>query len=195
MKKLMIIAIATVFVVGMAAVSYAVDTVTQSAQATVSGVMSIEFAAGSDSTFGSGAIPWTSIDPGGDNNIVPPTGHSGTKCDTAVIAKCNSAPTGWDLKMSISGDLVGKVKYYMGQPINRNTSTATNGTVVGGIPAAGSDWPVIPASATAVYQSNNDTVNVPFGTFIGVSYGLNPVGLTTGVTYNSTITYTIATRV
>jgi len=190
MKKLLAIA---VMVLLSTTTAYALTTVTQSATATIAGALSIEFANTTDTTFGGGAINWTSIDPS-LGNLINCTGHLTTKSDTAVVCKYNGTATKWYLKMNITGTLASYVKYYMGQPINKNTSTATNGTLAVPTPGVGQDWPVIPGTATTAYTSGtNDTVNTPFGTFVGLDYGLNPTGLVSGTTYNGTITYTITT--
>ena len=190
MKKIIALA---VMVLLSATAAYAGTTVSQTANATLAGVLSIEFANTTDTTFGGGAINWTAIDPS-LGTVINCTGHSGTKSDTAVICKYNGTLTAWYLKMGIAGTLATKIKFYMAQPINRNTSTATNGTLAVPTPAAGADWPVIWSSTTTAYTSGtNDTVNTPFGTFVALDYGLNPTGLVSGTAYSGTITYTITT--
>jgi len=193
MKKIFVLTLVALL---SATAAYAATTVTQSATASVAGTMSVEFADTTDTTFGGGAINWNSVDPA-LGNLIPPTGAArgtGAKMDTAVICKYNGSSTAWYFKMSITGTLAGKIKYYMPQPVNRNTSLPTNGVVAGGTPPAGSDWPVIPSAATTGYTSGtNDTVNTPFGSFVALNYALNPTGMVSGSSYSGTITYTITT--
>ena len=187
MKKLAGILIMEMVIVLATTSAFAVTNLTQSASVTIASVLSIEFATTTDSTFGSGTIPWTSITP--DSTVVTPTGHVTSKPDIGLICKYNGAGN-WYAKVNLATTtLTGKLSRYISQPTNRNTSTATNGTVTG-LDA----WTVIPALATTVYASGtNDSLNTPLGTFIGVNFALDPTGLATGSTYTGTITYTITT--
>ena len=189
MKKITLI-LAMALAIGCLATNAfaAVTTLTQSATVTIASVLSIEFASLTDSTFGSGTIPWTSVTP--DSSVVYPTGHVTTKPDVGLICKYNGAGS-WYTKMNFTTTtLTDKISRWISQPVNRNTTpgTPTNGTVV-----TPDDWVVIPAAATTVYTSGNDSLNTPLGTYIGVNLSLNPVGLSTGTTYTGTITYTITT--
>ncbi|MDP2912901.1 MAG: hypothetical protein Q8N91_02720 [Candidatus Omnitrophota bacterium] len=95
------------------------------------------------------------------------------------------------MKFNSTNGLDGKLKYYMAQPTYNGVTT--NGTLGNSVPGSGSDWPVVPTSDLTTYTSGaSDRTNAPNGTFVGVSYGLNPQGLATGTTYGGTITYTIA---
>ncbi|MDP2912902.1 MAG: hypothetical protein Q8N91_02725 [Candidatus Omnitrophota bacterium] len=84
MKKifgsLSLLAIVMAMVAGSA---FAATTQTQTATVSVASILSIEFASTTDTTFGGGGIPWTSIDP--TSNLVYPTGQASTKAETAVI--------------------------------------------------------------------------------------------------------------
>ena len=188
MKKLIGMLILAMVIGGLATDGYAAATLTQATNVTVASVLSAEFASTTDSTFGSGAVPWTNVIP--TANLVRPTGHVSTKPDVGIICTYNGIAAIWYLKMSFaSATLAGKISKYMSQPINRNTSSATNGTVAGGA----NTWQAIPATAATVYTSGNDTLNTPLGTFCGMDFGLNPEGLLTGTSYTGTITYTITT--
>lgn len=188
MKKLFVILIMVMVVGVLATGAFAVTTLSQSANVTLASVLSIEFASTTDSTFGSGTIPWTNVDPA--SSVVYPTGHLTTKSDVGLICRYNGAGA-WYAKMNLTTTtLTGKLSRWISQPVNRNTTpgTPTNGTVTGL-----NSWVVIPATATTVYTSGNDSLNTPLGTFIGVNYSLNPTGLSTGTAYAGTITYTITT--
>lgn len=187
MKKLFGILIMVVILGALATSASAVTTLSQNANVTLASVLSIEFATTTDSTFGSGTIPWTSVDPA--SSVVYPTGHLTTKSDVGLICKYNGAGS-WYAKMNLTTtNLTGKLSRWISQPTNRNTTTATNGSVTGL-----DSWVVIPAVAATVYTSGlNDSLNTPLGTFIGVNYSLNPTGLATGTAYTGTITYTITT--
>ena len=200
MRKIIVIAL-VMLMIGQVQVVFAAPADVnkqQTARVTVgsSEILAIEFAAAADNVGlpGGGDILWTNIDPS-SGNLVRPTNHTNGKLDTGVVVKHNSTATNWFLKMAISGGLVvggeSRVKYYLTQPINKNTGTATNGTTVpGSVPADGSDWPKLPTSATTRYTSNNDTVNTPFGTLVSMDVALDPQSLVSGTTYTSTITFT-----
>ena len=139
-------------------------------------------------------ILWTNIDPSA-GNLIRPTNHVDGKLDTGVVVAHNSSAPSWNLKIQVTGALVingeSKIKYYLPQPINKNTSTATNGvTVPASPPGVGQDWPKIPTTLSAIYTSNNDSVNTPFGTLVTHDVALDPSGLVTGQTYTASITYT-----
>ena len=171
-------------------------TLTSTITAKVKPALSMEFAGVQDTNT---AISWDNVDSSGENNVIPPTNRpkdedGGDLADVGVIVKYNGTRVSWYLMISLSGDidLTDKVKFYMKQPINRNTTLATDGALGFPTPPANSDWPKIPAAPAVVYTSGpGDTINTPFGTFVGISYGLNPVGLEAGTSYTGTVTYTL----
>jgi len=192
MKKIIVLTIMAMLV---ASAAYALTTVSQGASATIGTAMSIEFASTTDTTFGGGNIVWAAVDPSAGSHIAPDsadrTGLPTAKMDTAVICKYNNTQK-WQLKMYINGGtLAGKVRFYEAKPVRG--ATAGNGTMYAGQPVpAGSNWPFIPTSDTAIYTSGtNDTINTPFGSFCGISYALDPTGLSSGTTATGTINYTI----
>lgn len=186
MKKMIAMTIMAIAIGCMASSAMAVSLPAQNVSITVQTALSIEYDTAANCTFPGTTIPWTNINP--VSTLEYPTGgHSATKPDVGVICKNNGAT--WYLKMNLTTtNLTGKISRSISQPVNRNTSTATNGTVAGGVDA----WVVVPAAATNVYTSNNDTVNTPLGTFVGIYYGLNPTGLQNGTSYTGTITYTLS---
>jgi len=194
MKGIVIIIILMLIIVSGPMSAFAATTATQGATVSIASVLSVEIDATAGATaFGAGTIPWTSVTPG--SNLVYPTGgHITGKSDVGIILKNNTTLTSWQLKMQqvSANGLNGKIKFYLAQPTMNGS--ATNGTLAYPTPAAGADWPVIPAAATTVYTSGTaDKTNVPYGTYCGFSYALDPAGLLTGTAYTGTITYTITT--
>ena len=197
MKKLIAVLFTVMAVCLVSASAFALTTVSQSANVSVAALLSVEFASATDTTFGSGTVPWTSVV--ADSAFIYPTGHVTTKPDAGVICKSNGAAT-WYIKLGFSSanGLNGKISRYIsglgasntGGVTNRNTGAVTpNGAI-----ATPDAWTVIPTTATTVYSSGaNDTNNAPDGDGVWINYNLNPTGLVTGTAYTGTLTYTIAT--
>ncbi len=205
MKKLLAIAIAVVMVSLIAGSAFAIDAgpLTSSASATVTvvQVFSMEW---DPVAFCNDTLAWTDVNPTSDQDtLIRPDGHDptpppDTKPDVGIICRTN-ANLVWGLKMDVSGDLAGKLKYYMDMPYNRNTSAQTNGSLLNPKPLTGEDWPYIPTTATAAYTcdssggANADKNNTPLGTGVYLDVALNPIGLVAGSTTGGTITYTMTT--
>ncbi|MDP2912903.1 MAG: hypothetical protein Q8N91_02730 [Candidatus Omnitrophota bacterium] len=190
MKKLQMMLMIGITMAFAAVNAFAATTQTQNTNVTIASVLSIEFASTSTTTFGSGTISWVNVDP--TSSLIYPTGgHVAGKADTAVICKYNGAGN-WALKMKFESSNLTyrKLRFYMAQPTYNGV--ATNGTLVDWTPYFGADWYPVPLIDATVYTSGTmDRTNVPNGTFVGISYGLNPQDLTAGVSYSATIIYTV----
>ncbi|MFC1577017.1 hypothetical protein ACFL3N_01620 [Candidatus Omnitrophota bacterium] len=194
MKKLIALAIVLLYGASIATGAFAGTEVTTPVTASADNALAIEFGPTADgwATDGSG-ISFDVDAAAYAAGYVDAVEHVSGKSDLAVYCYDNSGST-WYLKMHISdtaGDLGGTVGVYryiaVGGAENKNTSTATDGTIAG----AGA-WTVLATSAGTIYTSNNDTVNTPLGTSIGMSFSLQDLtALQTGVSYSSTITYTV----
>ena len=191
--KRVIATLAILIAMGMVATSaFAATQLTQGATVSVGSVLSVEFAAAGATNkvaLGEGTLNWPSAD-ATQSQVYPEGGHVPDYSDVGLVCKYNGTGN-WALKISFaSGNMAGKLRYYMGQPYY-NLET-TDGTLGNAAPAAGSPWPPIPATPFTAYTSGSeDRTNVPNGTFIGISFALDPSGLEPGTPYGGTITYTI----
>lgn len=166
---------------------------TTKADVTVGDIFRAEFCPpdGSSIMF-SDLIPFSDIDP--NKTFALPDGRTvgDGKSDIGIRCFSNDAAT-WYLKIGMTAGNIpeGKLKYWVSQPYiwTGTASVQTDGTVIPDPPA----WtPIAKGSTTPIYRSGpNDTVNMPLGTLITVSFQLDPSGMTKG-TYTATITYTMA---
>lgn len=196
MKKIFGSLIMVIAMAMMAGNVFAANTQTQIISVGVASVLSVEFAeAGATNkvALGVGTITWTGAD-ASLSQVYPVGGHVDGYSDIGLICKYNGAGN-WALKMKfVSGNMAGKLRYYMGQPYYNGETT--DGTLGNAAPAEGTPWPIIPSTDINAYISGSeDRINVPNGTFVGISYALDPSGLTPGTSYGGTVTYTIAPAV
>ena len=178
--------------------AYSADSsVTSTVTATVSSVFSASFFNDATSMVypTGGPLMWTNVNPA-EGTIIKPDGNHTGKSTLGVVCLSNINAT-WCLKVGVtSATLQGKMKYYMSQPVDRNTGGLASGGLGNGTPADGADWPLIGTTAapTKVYTSGTgDKNNAPYGTLCSLTLGLNPTGLATGVSHTGTVTYTMTT--
>ena len=174
------------------------SSVTSTVNASVSSVFSASFFNDAASMVypTGGPVNWTSVDPLSGTTIKPDGNHTGKS--TLGVVCVSDINTQWCMKVGItSATLEGKIKYYMAQPIDRNTGGLASGSLGNATPAPGADWPVlgVTATPTKVYTSGaGDKNNAPYGTLCSLTLGLNPTGIATGVANTGTITYTMTTN-
>ncbi len=191
MNKLLVTAIMATCLFFLATIACPADEqLSSTVNATVDNIFSMEWETnGTYVTYPNGGpINFSNVSPASDLNYAD--GHTTQHPDIALICKNNETPQ-WGIKTSVSGDLAGNLLYYLPKPTV--DGVATTGTVVGGTPGSGDPWPVISNNAT-IYKSGDDNVNTPFGSYCGMSIGVNGGGLSPkaqGVSISGTITFTM----
>ena len=169
----------------------AVYTISQTVNASVKSSNSLEFYTDANVLYGS-SIPFTDIDPESQYNYPDGRAENDGKSDVGLVMISNSNEV-WYFKIrgtDVSGNLIsgGNIAVYVGQPINRNTGTATDGTL--GQPK---DWFTIMTRDHTIYTSGaTDKNNVPFGTLVTLSFKVDGSGLQPGP-HMAAITYTMTT--
>lgn len=141
----------------------------------------------------SDTVPFTNINPA--KSFALPDGRAENDGKSDVGVYCISADNKpWSLRIGVTGGNIpeNKLKYYASQPYiwDGSTSTQTDGVIIPN-PSA---WTAVPIGAGAVIYTSGlkDTVNIPFGTLVTISFQLDPAGLTSGP-YTATVTYTMST--
>jgi len=170
---------------------YAADTKsTSNVTISVQSVFSLEFYTDANVLYSS-TIPFTNVDP--NESIAYPDGRfeDDGKSDAGVICRSN-AGVPWQLKLHLEATpplTPDKMRYYIGQPFNRNTGEQADGTL-----SRSPDWYPFQSTPTTVYTAGfKDQSNLPFGTLATISYSLIPTGLDAGQGYSADIVYTMTT--
>jgi hypothetical protein len=193
MKKLLAIAMTVIMVVSLAHTCGALTTnVSSSASASTSttALFSVEFDDSCSYPTG-GPLAWGTVDV--TSSLVRLPGHQDGRSDIGVICRTNNN-TNWYFRFGTSSTgLQNRVKYYMAMPINRNTSTYSNGTLANATPASGSDWPKIGSSTLAYTSGTQDRINTPYGTGVYFDLAFDPSGLAANTSASGTLTYTMST--
>lgn len=156
----------------------------------VQNVFSMEFYTDSNVLYRD-AVPFTNVDP--NKAVVYPDNRSENdgKSDTAVVCKSNIGSQ-WYLKLHLIPNpplTVEKMRYYAGQPYNRNTGGTADGAL-----AQSPQWYAFSNLPSTIYTSGySDSSNLPFGTLLSLNFSLIPTGLTAGQAYSATVIYTMTT--
>ena len=192
MKKLVIAAVAIIAVIAMTPKAFAAadQTLSSNVSATVGGVFSLEFYNDGNVLYNT-SVPFSSVDPLNEYNYPDLRAEEDLKADIGLLVRSNQG-SAWCLKIGVNvgSNLLGKLRYNMGQPTNRNW----DGPADGGLAHDPEDWFVIPAqtSPEAMYTAGTgDQNNTPLGTLATLSYSLNGAGLAPGG-HSATATYTLA---
>jgi hypothetical protein len=134
-------------------------------------------------------VPFTMVDP--TDSWVESDGREAdsTKNDIGFICMSN-LDTAWYLKIQgTTGGLItlGKLKYGIWQPWNRNLNQPSDGTIAGG-----AGWRDMPTSAALVYTSGPlEAINLPLGTLCMFNFAIEPGQLDPTQVYTSTIQFTL----
>jgi len=189
MKKLVITAIAIIAVIAMTGEAFAADdqTLNSNVTATVGGIFSLEFYTDANVLYTT-SVPFSSVDPTEEYNYPDNRGLNDGKSDIGLLVTSNQGAP-WYLKIGLStgSTLLGKLRYFMGQPTNRNWDSPADG----GLGHEG--WFVIPVQTgpeTMYTAGTGDQNNTPYGTLATLSYSLDGSGLAPGG-HSGTATYTL----
>lgn len=165
--------------------------ISQNISASVSSSSSCEFYSDANVLYGT-SLPFSNINPESQYNYPDGRSENDGKSDVGLVIISNTSEV-WYFKIrgtDVSGNLIGggKIAVYVGQPVNRNTGTAADGTL--GQPK---DWFTISSKDHTIYTSGiTDKSNAPFGTLITLSFKVDGSGLQPGP-HVASITYTMTT--
>lgn len=161
-------------------------------QASVSDVFSIRFYTDANVLYSTN-LPFTNIDPTRSMCYVDTRSAGDGKSDTGIMCESNLGVT-WYLKMSVTTTSMPafplqNFKFYMDKPWSNLLQGPSNGSL--GYPVG---WNPVPTSASVIYASGQaDENNAGFGTLATLSFAINPQGLSSGVNYRMSVTYTLTT--